>query len=320
MRTIAEAWRRVMSRGGTIMLRAGTYSQGGPLQLRDAAGGPVAIEAAPGARVSIADQVSLWDVRNVTLKNIHFLSAGRGLTGDWPLAVDGCSSGVRIVNGSGLRFAVVQAYHVLFKGGAWGGYGTDGDQDSMITSDPTRCAAPGPITHDIVFDGVTFHDVFWGLSSARLTRSHPDCLEANGAVSDVTIKNSRFVRCSNSFLMFATNAMGEPGLRDIVIEHNVFRGLFDSYFGIQLADGTAADGWPTCSGVVFRSNLYDPGASAPTGVPFAPLRILCRGQGHARIVGNVLRMRNYENLVQVSRGPPWYTIWSGNKWEATRGG
>ena len=95
----------------------GAYTGNGYLQLRGATGGPVTIEAAPQARPTITDQLSLWGVRGVTMKNIRFGSPGRGVTGDWPLSVDGCSSDVTIVNGSGLRFAIVQAYHVLFKGG-----------------------------------------------------------------------------------------------------------------------------------------------------------------------------------------------------------
>ena len=318
IQTIAEAWRRVLRRGGKITLLSGTYggTGNGYMQLRGA-GGPVTIEAAPQAHPVISDQVSLWGVRGLTMKNIRFASPGKGVGGEWPLSVDGCSSNVTIVNGSGLRFAIVQAYNVLFKGGSWGGYGADGDQDSMVTSDPTRCDTPGQArTHGIVLDGVTFHDVFWGVSSSQLTKSHPDCLEANGPVSDLTIKNSRFLRCSNSFLMFATNAMDSPGLHNITIEHNVFHDLGDSFFGIWIYDGTVAEGWPPCGNVVFRANLYEPGNHVVGGYPYAPLRIGCRGQGHARIVGNTLKMKNYENLVQVSSAAPWRTVWLRNTWSA----
>ena len=303
VQTIAEAWRRVFRQGGTIILLAGVYTGNGYLQLRGRPGGHVMIEAAPQARPAITDQVSLWGVRDLTMKNIHFASPGRGLTGDWPLAVDGCSSNVTIAGGSGLRFAVVQAYNTRFEGGSWGGYQTDGDQDSMFTSDPTRCDTAGqPRTHGIVLDGVTIHDVFWGISSARLANSHPDCLQATGPVRDLTIKNSRFLRCSNSFLMFPTDAMGSAGLYNVTIEHNVFRDLGDSFFGIQIYDGTADQGSAVCANVVFRGNLYEPGRHAVTGVNYAPLRIACRGRGHARIVDNTLKMRNYDRLVQVTSG------------------
>jgi hypothetical protein len=319
VQTIAEAWRRVLGRGGTIFLTAGTYSGNGYLQLRGEPRGPVLIVAASQAHPAITDQVSLWGVRDLTMKNIHFASPGRGLTGDWPLAVDGCSSNVTIVNGSGLRFAVVQAYNTVFEGGSWGGYQTDGDQDSMLTSDPSRCDTPGePRTHGIVLDGVTIHDVFWGISSARLVSSHPDCLQATGPVSDLTIKNSRFLRCSNSFLMFPTADMGSAGLHNVTIEHNVFRDLGDSFFGIQIYDGTADQGWAVCANVVFRGNLYEPGNHAVTGVPYAPLRIACRGPGHARIVDNTLKMRNYDRLVRVTSGSPWFTVWRHNTWSTSR--
>ena len=319
IQTIAEAWRRALRRGGTIYLQSGTYAGNGYLQLRGIAGDPVTIAAAPGARPAISDQVSVWGVRNLTLQNIRFASPGRGVTGDWPLSVDGCSSNVTIAGGSGLRFAVVQAYHVLFKGGSWGGYGTDGDQDSMLTSEPSRCDKPGQArTHDVVLDGVTMHDVFWGLSSGSLVKSHPDCLEANGPVTNLTIENSRFLRCSNSFLMLNTNEMDSPGLRNITIEHNVFRDLGDSYFGIQIHDGTPDQGWPPCANVVFRANLYDPGNHSPNGYQYAPLRIGCRGAGHARIVGNTLRMKNYERIVQVTSGAPWHTVWLRNTWPIGR--
>jgi hypothetical protein len=38
------------------------------------------------------------------------------------------------------------------------------------------------------------------------------------------------------------------------------------------------------------------------------------GGGPARIVGNTLKIRNYERLVQVTGGAPWYTVWRGNAW------
>lgn len=315
VRTIAEAWRRVARRGGTVDLLAGTYTGTGYLELRGATGGPVTIEAAQRARPAITDQVTLWGVRDLTMKNIHFASPGRGATGDWPLAVDGCSTNVTIVDGSGLRFAVVQAYNTTFEGGSWGGYRTDGDEDSMLTSDPSRCDTPGqPRTHGIILDGVTMHDVFWGISSARLAISHPDCLQGTGPVSDLTIKNSRFLRCSNSFLMFPAHDMGSAGLRNVMIEHNVFRDLGDSFFGIQIYDGTADQGWAACANVVFRGNLYAPGNHAVTGVAYAPLHIACRGPGHVRIVDNTLKMRNYDRLVGVTSRSPWFTVWRHNTW------
>jgi hypothetical protein len=110
--------------------------------------------------------------------------------------------------------------------------------------------------------------------------------------------------------------MGSAGLHNVTIEHNVFRDLGDSFFGIQIYDGTAGQGWAPCANVVFRGNLYEPGNHALTGVAYAPLRIACRGPGHARVVDNTLRMRNYDRLVQVTSGPPWNTIWQRNTWPA----
>jgi hypothetical protein len=118
--------------------------------------------------------------------------------------------------------------------------------------------------------------------------------------------------------MFPTADMGSAGLHNVTIEHNVFRDLGDSFFGIQIYDGTADQGWAVCANVVFRGNLYEPGNHAVTGVPYAPLRIACRGPGHARIVDNTLKMRNYDRLVRVTSGSPWFTVWRHNTWSTSR--
>ena len=76
IRTVAEAWQRVLGHGGTVELLPGTYTGSGYVQFLGAPGGPVTIEAAAKAHVAITDQVSLWAVRGVTLRNIQFTSPG----------------------------------------------------------------------------------------------------------------------------------------------------------------------------------------------------------------------------------------------------
>src|SRR5205807_7323783 len=94
---------------------------------------------------------------------------------------------------------------ITFRGGSWGGYATPGQDDSAIgtagAAGPERMCngQVAPPAHAILFDGVTFHDVFWRVPETAWGGSHPDCVELNGYVDGVIIRNSLFVRCASTF-------------------------------------------------------------------------------------------------------------------------
>ena len=89
---------------------------------------------------------------------------------DRSLFIAGCTTDVTLQNLTGETFFVEEGTSAVnFRGGSWGGYSTPGEADSAIgtsgAAGPTyTCGgeAAKPAT-DIVFDGVLFHDVFWGV-------------------------------------------------------------------------------------------------------------------------------------------------------------
>jgi hypothetical protein len=149
-----------------------------------------------------------------------------------------------------------------------------------------------PPAHNVMFDGVTFHDVFWnascidsaapcadpfgitctsgiGTCSDGWGGSHPDCLEINGYVDGVTIKNSTFEHCGNTMLSLYTD---QGNIDNVVVQSNTFRDMAPtSFYGMQWTDTSATF---TCSGNKFLNNTYTP--NAPTAwQPNPPARFEC---------------------------------------------
>ncbi len=71
---------------------------------------------------------------------------------------------------------------------------------------------------DVLVDGVTFHDVLF-TDESTWGGKHPDCLESYGFTANVTIRNSRFERCGNTFIGWYTDFGSNSGL---VVENNLF--------------------------------------------------------------------------------------------------
>jgi hypothetical protein len=157
--------------------------------------------------------------------------------------------------------------NITFKGGDWGGYANPDEEDSTMgtsggTGPEETCpgdSAPRP-QRNIVFDGLTWHDVFWNVacdavgSCAAWGDSHPDCFEINGYVDGVTIENSTFYHCGNTMLSLYTD---QGQVDHVVVRNNVFRDMAPtSYWGIQWTD----TGPFTCSGDKFLNNVYIPNA------------------------------------------------------------
>ena len=124
-------------------------------------------------------------------------------------------------------------------------------------------SAPRPQTN-ILFDGVTFHDVFYSTDLTGCSgdaggclewgASHPDCFEINGYVDGVTIQNSTFYHCGNTMLSLYTD---QGDINNVTAQNNTFRDMAPtSYYGIQWVD-TAAH---TCNNDKFINNTYMPNA------------------------------------------------------------
>jgi chitodextrinase len=265
--------------------------------------GDVTVAAATGFAVSFDEpagsgrQVFINGLHHVTLRDIGFGHANSG--GSTPnLRID-CARDVTLVNSSGRRFAMFEGNtNVTFRGGDWGGYGSPDEEDSTMGttggSGPLiTCpgdAAPQP-QHNILFDGVTWHDVFWNVACTTLNTcaawgsSHPDCFEINGYVDGVTVQNSTFYHCGNTMLSLFTD---QGNVDNVVVRNNTFRDMAPtSNWGIQWTDTSAF----TCSGNKFLNNSYMP--NAPTAwIPNTPPRFECNlapGGVPTEVAGNTFQ-------------------------------
>jgi hypothetical protein len=268
--------------GEVVAVAAGRYPGE---TVRDLSGGKTApsvvIEAASGASVSFTGPLELDNARHLTLRNLTI----EGFPAYWSLDVR-CTSNLTLENvGGGRRLHISRSENVLVKGGWWGNYSARGEQDSHIGHGGPNCmpAQPGGPSRNVMLDGVTFRDVFWGKTLADfLPESHPDCLQLD-EVDGLTIRNSRFLRCAQVFIGY----YGDGVLNNLLVENTVLAKVgTDSYYGTVIEDY----GKPgACSNVVFRNNTHDEsGGNNPLSAQgFGFLRIFCKGSG-VRVVGNIL--------------------------------
>jgi hypothetical protein len=300
--------------GQVVELAAGTY----PGQSIGPAGrtgtAHVVFRPAQGATVAFSGRLSLDGAAHLTLQGFQLARPGPG---DRSLFVDACTNDVTLQNLSGETFFVLEGTsHVLFQGGSWGGYGTPGAQDSGIGT--SGAAGPGrscggavaPPARDIVFDGVTFHDVFWNVPEAAWGGSHPDCLEINGYVDGVTIRNSRFQRCASTFLMIGPD---QGDIANVTVENNVFTDLGrESWYGIQITSG----GKPSrCAGIAFRDNTYLPRTPDASTWPNGPIRTDCEtvaGAAGVSVADNVFARAPPANECARYTAPPFGVSWKDN--------
>jgi hypothetical protein len=303
-----------LARSGMVVeVAAGTYTD---VELTpDAtktAGKDVVFQPAPGAQVSFSGRLSLRGVRHVTIRD---MTVGR-TDADWDLLLQPCNQDITFDNvGGGRWFAITEGNsNITFRGGSWGGYDTPGDHNSAIGTggDIESCdgASPAPPSHDILFDGVTWHDSFWGKTPDEWGGSHPDCLQIDGYVDGVTIRNSVFTRCGDNFLAVYAE-IGGPA-ENVTIERNLFLdGSTYGYFGVQLTD----EGKPyRCSGIVFKNNIYHPN-SPNAGYPYSPIRTQCSGKVPTKVVGNDFQVGPNSYACGVWMAPPYNTVWANNVFE-----
>src|SRR5262245_54178286 len=234
-------------------------------------------------------RLTLDGARNVRLVDFDFPRSDP----QYELLLDACNSNITLVGSTGRRFVILEGNDgVTFRGGSWGGYGSPDDEDSAIgtagASGPERrCGGRlAPPAHDILFDGVTFHDIFWGKPKSQWGGSHPDCFEINGYADGVVIRNSTFVRCQDSFFAIYPT---QGDIRNVTVEDSRFVDLGDTtYYGSQ----SVSEGFNyLCGGIVFRGNTWLPGNPNAKG-PYSSIRAMCAtlpGAAPEQIVGNTFQ-------------------------------
>ena len=274
-RTLQKAL-AVASAGDTIQVADGSYTGGGLSGSK-----AVTFRVAKGATATVTTMLELE-----SLSNVKFFGPVRFTTRDnWDLRVVGCSSNLELHNFSGKYFDVADsARNIRIYGGDWGGYADNPPAgDSAIGGGygyPGYSGCGDGWVRDVLIDGVRFHDVQFRPSS-EWGDGHPDCLESHGAFENLTIRNSTFVRCGNTFFGLYTDWGSYDGL---LIENNLMTTIADSFWGLQI--GTKP-GW-SCANIVFRYNTYDPNnPDAKSGYANSPPLIDCPGK--AEVYGNIIR-------------------------------
>jgi hypothetical protein len=296
--------------GSVVELQNGSYPE---QELGGDRGGLVTFKPARGATVTMGGRLTLAGAKNVKLVDFNFPRSDPS----YELLFDACNANITLQNSTGRRFVILEGNSgITFDGGSWGGYSNPGDEDSAIGTagatgpDRTCNGAIAGRVHDVLFDHFVFHDVFWGKTEAQWGGSHPDCFEINGNVDGVTIRNSAFVRCQDSFLAIYTN---QGNVSNVTVEHTLFKDLGDTtWYGSQwLSDDSTGR---TCGNIAFRGNLWLP--NNPHGqYAFSSIRSECRpapGESPVQIVGNLFMAPPMPDDCATMTAAPFGTVWRGN--------
>lgn len=295
--------------GAIVQVAAGSY----PGQTLQGGHDGAAVTFRPSAdgRVTMAGRLTLAGVRNINLVNFTFPRSDP----NFDLLFDACNSGVSLYGSTGRRFFILEGNsNISFIGGSWGGYSNPGDEDSSIgtagvTGPERTCGGTlAPPSNHILFDGITFHDIFWGKTVAQWGGSHPDCFEINGYAMNVTIRNSTFIRCQDSFFAIYPD---QGDIVNVTVDHNTFQDLGNTtYYGSQWVS-TATH---KCGGIVFSHNTWRP--NNPDGkYPYGNLRVMCQpppGSAPAQIIANAFQKGPVSQDCAQSKAAPYLTVWRDN--------
>jgi hypothetical protein len=300
--------------GQTVEVASGVYPSqtlGADPNKRSAA--DVTFRPAKGATVSFSGRFTLEGASHMVLRDLRFSRSDEFRD----LMFDACNNDITVVNSTGKRFFILEGNsNVTFRGGRWGGYGSPGEQDSHIgTGDafaPNRtCNGQlAPPARNIVFDGVTWHDVFWNVPKEQWGGSHPDCFQINGYADGVTIRNSYFLRCGDSFLGIGSE---QGPVTNVTVENTTFLGLGNyAYWGLQITSGGKL--YP-CGNIVLRKNIYWPNNPKSTAYAFSPIVTTCEppgGTGPVRVEDNIFQKAPPESDCKRYQAAPYGTRWINN--------
>ena len=193
-RTVAYAFTH--SRAGQIVQVAGGRYGRQTVPPVPGRGGPaVQFQAADGARVHFGG----LDVRgsHVTFSGIR--------TGDIDIERPGATvEDVTIIGGSGRRVWMKAVRDVALLGGSYGG----------TRDNPVIQIAGTPASSRVTLDSVDVHD-----AAASNAEVHTECFWAGG-VQGLTVRNSRFSKCSYFDIFFTT--FEGPNPAHVLLENNVF--------------------------------------------------------------------------------------------------
>lgn len=276
-----------VARAGDVVRVAGGEYPG--QSITGSRGGMVTFEAAPKARVLLTGPLQLTSASSVGVRGLE-ISHSVPAPG---LIIGPCSSNLIVENVVAKAFAIFEGtVGATIKGGSYGGYNTPSvEEDSAIGTSGAGCNGSTPPSRNIVLDGVDFHDSYWPVHSrADFGTSHPDCFQIIGNVVGLTIRNSLFQRCGDSFI----GGFPDQGdFSNVVIENNTFRQLGGfTFFGMQISGQTHPY---QCSNVTIRGNYYWPdNPTAPS--PNSGIRLACP---NSSIVGNLFQQAPTKDFCEL---------------------
>jgi chitodextrinase len=260
-----RSWQRafdVAQSGDVINVAGGTY----PAQTLSG-DKSVTFRVAQGQTATFNARLTAMRLSNVQFEGPIVFSTNDLSTDLW---VE-CSTNLKFTGLSGKTFWIYNtSTNITITGGDWGNYRIPDYGDSAVSGyDGSGSSTCGDgIVRNVLIDGVYFHDVhYW--ASGNWGGAHPDCLEAYGGVVGLTVQNSVFERCGNTFMLMLPT-FGE--LKDVTFQNNVMRAVYESFYSIQLGENPGST--YHCSNLVFRYNTVD----VSVGHAAAPPRLFCPTQ------------------------------------------
>ena len=286
--TACKTWERayaIAQAGDTVSVAGGSYpgaTLSGSKQLT--------FRVASGQTASMTGMLVFQSASNLTVYGPLNTSPGYDSGAIYSMRTTDCTSNLELHDVSGRTFDITESSrNVRLYGGTWGGY-TDSphSSDSAVGGSygyPGWTGCGDGWVRDVLFDGVTWKDVQY-VAASQWGGAHPDCLESHGAFTNITIRNSRFERCGNTFI---GTYLDWGSFNGLVIENNTFfQTTNNTYYGMQLG---YKPGY-TCANLVFRNNSYDPNAPNASNPQAPPLIDDCAATGTGsttQVYGNTFR-------------------------------
>jgi hypothetical protein len=219
-RTLERAW-RVARPSEIVELAAGTYPAASLAAIDKGSRARVLFRAAAGTEPFVDGRLAVYG-SHLELRGFRARS--------WYVRAPASDLVLRSID-VGI-FAIISASDVAVIGG---------DVGPHENGDPIVGQYGGPPPSRILFDGVRFHDFVKTDPDA-----HTECLQFTAGV-DVTIRNSRFLRCSDHGILVKPD---QGPIRRFLIENNWFARTLEGYYAVRLAPVTGR----TCMDVLVRNN------------------------------------------------------------------
>ena len=245
-----------------------------------------------------------------TLENAHKTVTFKGSGAHFTSLSLTCTTGITLDGINSIQIAALAGNDSLVvKGGRFGGgtYRANEEKDPIVLGDVGSCSK-GDLSNGITLDGVYVGDYMF--PNGDPGSAHPDCLQLYGGTDGVTVRNSTFSRCEDSFI----GAYPDFGdIRNVTVENNTFQNLGNrTYWSSQWGQ----PGHPgRCDGITFRGNTFDPNNPGALG-PYSSLRTEC---WNMTVEGNTFKGNGPGSDACAAWKASWNTVWRSNVFNRSGG-